>query len=70
MEWINKGSCSQTDPEAFFPEVGSSTKLAKKVCSRCDVLDQCLSYALQDSGLTGIWGGTSERERRNIRAAA
>ena len=70
MEWVNDGSCSQTDPDAFFPEVGQSTRLAKKVCSRCAVLDQCLSYAVQDTTLTGIWGGTSERERRVIRGAA
>jgi len=70
MEWVDRGSCSQTDPEAFFPEVGQSSAAAKKVCSRCEVFTECLSHAVADAALTGIWGGTTARERRLLREAA
>ena len=38
--------CAQTDPEAFFPEKGGSTRAAKKVCLSCDVRVGCFEYAL------------------------
>lgn len=55
------------DPNIFYPERGSSTKEAKDVCRGCPVKDQCLDYALMNGEKFGIWGGTSERERRKIR---
>ncbi|WP_288815155.1 WhiB family transcriptional regulator, partial [uncultured Varibaculum sp.] len=59
--------CAQTDPEAFFPEKGGSTREAKAVCELCEVRDECLSYALENDERFGIWGGLSERERRRLR---
>ena len=61
--------CAETDPEAFFPEKGGSTREAKRVCVRCDVRAECLEYALANDERFGIWGGLSERERRRIRLA-
>ena len=49
--------CAQTDPEAFFPEKGGSTREAKKVCLSCDVRAECLEYALGHDERFGIWGG-------------
>ena len=62
-EWQERALCSQTDPEAFFPEKGGSTREAKRICSRCDVKTDCLEYALGHDERFGIWGGLSERER-------
>ena len=62
--------CAQTDPEAFFPEKGGSTREAKRVCSRCDVRADCLDYALAHDERFGIWGGLSERERRRLKRRA
>jgi WhiB family redox-sensing transcriptional regulator len=45
-EWQERALCSQTDPEAFFPEKGGSTREAKRICGRCDVKGECLEYAL------------------------
>jgi len=59
--------CAQTDPEAFFPEKGGSTREAKRVCLSCDVRSQCLEYALAHDERFGIWGGLSERERRRLK---
>ena len=67
MGWQERALCAQTDPEAFFPEKGGSTREAKKVCTGCDVRAECLEYALQNVERFGIWGGLSERERRKLK---
>jgi WhiB family redox-sensing transcriptional regulator len=70
LAWQADSLCAQTDPEAFFPEKGGSTRDAKKICASCDVKAQCLEYALQNDERFGIWGGLSERERRKLRKRA
>ncbi len=67
LAWQSDSLCAQTDPEAFFPEKGGSTRDAKKICSSCEVRAQCLQYALENDERFGIWGGLSERERRKLR---
>lgn len=66
-EWYERALCAQTDPEAFFPEKGGSTREAKRICSRCEVRIECLEYALCHDERFGIWGGLSERERRKLK---
>ncbi len=68
--WHDEALCAETDPEAFFPEKGGSTREAKKVCIRCDVRPECLDYALAKDERFGIWGGLSERERRRLKRRA
>ena len=68
-DWQERALCAQTDPEAFFPEKGGSTREAKRICSGCDVRAECLEYALAHDERFGIWGGLSERERRRLRRA-
>jgi WhiB family redox-sensing transcriptional regulator len=70
LAWQAEAVCSQTDPEAFFPEKGGSTRDAKKICSGCNVKAQCLEYALANDERFGIWGGLSERERRKLKKLA
>ena len=70
LSWHEQALCAQTDPEAFFPEKGGSTRDAKKVCTSCDVKQECLEYALTNDERFGIWGGLSERERRRLRKQA
>ena len=65
--WQDRALCAQTDPEAFFPEKGGSTREAKKVCRGCEVRAECLEYALENDERFGIWGGLSERERRKLK---
>jgi WhiB family redox-sensing transcriptional regulator len=66
-KWQDRALCAQTDPEAFFPEKGGSTREAKKICQRCPVRSECLEYALAHDERFGIWGGLSERERRRLK---
>ena len=70
LGWQTDALCAQTDPEAFFPEKGGSTRDAKRICTSCEVKTQCLEYALQNDERFGIWGGLSERERRKLRKRA
>ena len=69
-DWQERALCAQTDPEAFFPEKGGSTREAKRICAGCEVRAECLEYALAHDERFGIWGGLSERERRRLRRAA
>ena len=66
-QWQERALCAQTDPEAFFPEKGGSTREAKRICLGCEVRDECLEYALANDERFGIWGGLSERERRRLK---
>ena len=70
LSWQADALCAQTDPEAFFPEKGGSTRDAKRVCTTCEVRAECLEYALQNDERFGIWGGLSERERRKLKRRA
>lgn len=70
LGWQSEALCAQTDPEAFFPEKGGSTRDAKRVCGACNVRSECLEYALTNDERFGIWGGLSERERRRLRKRA
>jgi WhiB family redox-sensing transcriptional regulator len=70
LAWQERALCAQTDPEAFFPEKGGSTREAKAVCASCEVRAQCLEYALENDERFGIWGGMSERERRRYKRRA
>ena len=72
--WADRALCAQTDPEAFFPEKGGSTREAKQVCNGNPDKDippypvraECLDWALTTEQRFGIFGGTSERERRKL----
>ena len=70
LAWQADALCAQTDPEAFFPEKGGSTRDAKRICGQCEVKSECLEYALKNDERFGIWGGLSERERRKIKRHA
>lgn len=69
LSWQVDALCAQTDPEAFFPDKGGTTRDAKRICTDCEVRDICLRYALQNDERFGIWGGLSERERRKLKTA-
>lgn len=66
-DWRDDALCAETDLDAFFPEQGQPNHRAKKICARCEVAVQCLAYALTNDEHHGIWGGTSEKDRKLIR---
>ena len=72
MDWRHEGACVGEDAELFFPiSVGeaahSQGEQARRICLRCTVREQCLDWALRTGQDSGIWGGTTEHERRLLR---
>jgi WhiB family redox-sensing transcriptional regulator len=70
--WMEEGSCVYANTELFFP-VGSSMKAikqsneAKAICNECVVKIDCLEYAIRTNQDSGVWGGTTEEERKSLR---
>jgi len=65
-DWMGEGRCREMDPAVFFPSDGIGVQAAQRVCEECPVRVPCLEYALDNHVDHGVWGGTSERERRRI----
>jgi len=68
-DWRALGACRTEDPELFFPIAAGGPGLAqvaraKAVCARCEVRAECLRFAMETGQDYGVWGGTSEEERR------
>ena len=68
LSWQDHANCVGLDSNLFFPERGESCDEAKAICAACTVRAECLEYALANNEQFGIWGGTSNRERRAIRS--
>ena len=65
--WREFAACVGKDPDLFFPRRGGATEPARQVCAGCPVKADCLDHALKHRETFGIWGETSERERRKLR---
>ena len=65
-DWQAHAACAGSNMDLFFPERGESHAAAKAICDGCPVQHECLDYALTHDEVHGIWGGTSERERKRI----
>jgi len=65
--WQDEALCAGMDPDLFFPERGDmeTVNAAKAVCAGCPVRSECLELGIHEK--FGIWGGTTERERRILR---
>ncbi len=72
IKWRSVASCLDTDPELFFP-VGATglavtqIEQAREVCMGCACQEKCLEFALRTNQDAGVWGGSSEEERRHLR---
>lgn len=72
LSWRGVAACRDTSPELFFP-VGKTGQAidqidaAKAVCMGCPSLEPCLEFALSSNQDSGVWGATSEEDRRYLR---
>lgn len=72
-DWRHKAACRHiVDPDLFFPIGNTGPALdqieaAKRVCSPCEVRQECLEWALSTRQDSGVWGGLSEDERKALR---
>jgi WhiB family transcriptional regulator, redox-sensing transcriptional regulator len=64
--WMASARCRNRDPEVFFVRGASQSRRALRICQRCQVREDCLRYALDNEIEFGIWGGTTERQRRRM----
>jgi WhiB family redox-sensing transcriptional regulator len=74
-DWRHAAACRGEDPELFYPIGGTGPALlqiedAKDVCRRCESIDRCLQFALEQGIDQGIYGGMSEDERRALKRRA
>ncbi|GGX57622.1 WhiB family transcriptional regulator [Streptomyces fructofermentans] len=74
-DWRQSAACRTVDPDLFFP-IGSTgpalfqVQEAKAVCRGCPVREECLKWALETGQAIGVWGGTTEAERRTLKRRA
>lgn len=72
LSWRQEAACRDTSPELFFP-IGTTgqaidqIEAAKLVCMSCPAQEPCLEFALATNQDSGVWGATSEEERRHLR---
>jgi WhiB family transcriptional regulator, redox-sensing transcriptional regulator len=64
--WQQLAACRDKDPDIFFPHSTEGVYIAKRICAACVVVEPCLEYALTNRQDHGVYGGASERERRQI----
>jgi WhiB family redox-sensing transcriptional regulator len=69
--WRDQAACRGVDPNVFVPRVENdvTTEAALRLCAGCPVREPCLAFAMGDDRLVGVFGGTTTRERRELRAA-
>ena len=66
-DWILQAACRGQGPDEFVRGPKSDYGTIRVLCGTCPVRRDCLEYALSDESLTGLWGGTTDTERRMIR---
>ncbi len=70
-KWVSSAACRNEDTEIFFILRGDPQQREKRIkayqfCEMCSVRMECLNYAIINYEL-GIWGGTTDKDRRALR---
>lgn len=68
--WAVFASCRAEQGMTFFPQNKSQEKTALAICGICPVRQDCLDHALATNERFGVWGGTTEKQRRKLRSVA
>jgi len=66
-QWHKQAACRGHGPDDFVRGPKFTYDDVRALCETCPVREQCLEFALADGTLTGLWGGTTDAERREIR---
>lgn len=67
LPWRKDAACKGVDADLFFPGYKNPAIEAKRVCANCQVKEPCLAFALKNPEEQGVWGGTTEKDRAEIR---
>ncbi|WP_424810333.1 WhiB family transcriptional regulator [Rhodococcus sp. 27YEA15] len=75
--WQLEGRCRYLNPDVFFGRNNEERgvrirreRAAKDICDSCPVQMRCLEYAIDSGERYGVWGGTSETDRRDLLRSA
>ncbi|MEA3511815.1 MAG: WhiB family transcriptional regulator [Actinomycetota bacterium] len=68
--WAVFSACREADPAMFFARSRDEERAALVVCSACTVKGECLDFAIDSRERFGVWGGTTERERKKLLRAS
>jgi WhiB family transcriptional regulator, redox-sensing transcriptional regulator len=66
LGWMALGRCRNLPTDTFFPSDGAGVEVARRICLDCPVKDPCREYALEHRITQGVWGATSQRQRRQL----
>ena len=66
QSWRNRAACQGVSTDVFYPVSDEDADVAKAICEQCPVREPCLEFAITEREREGVWGGTTERERRRI----
>jgi WhiB family transcriptional regulator, redox-sensing transcriptional regulator len=69
-EWHRQAACRGAGASGFVKSTGGAYGATRRACARCPVRQECLDFALADESIVGLWGGTSDAERRELRRRA
>lgn len=64
--WAVFAACRDADSDLFFPMTKDQETQAVTICNTCPVLDDCLDHALEARERFGVWGGTTEKQRKRL----
>jgi WhiB family redox-sensing transcriptional regulator len=64
--WAVFAACRDMDPDMFFPTSAEEAVEAQRVCRGCAVRYDCLEFALETRVRFGVWGGTTDKQRRSL----
>lgn len=70
----NPALCAESDADMWFDYSARSMnsiqqehlQIVKNICKQCPALNECREYAMQYSGLYGVWGGLDHLERERL----
>lgn len=72
MKWQDRANCIGKSAKLFFPDIklGSGKNKYKKafaeaykLCLKCEVANECYSYAVDNDEQNGMWGGVNFQRR-------
>ena len=66
--WMAQAKCKGLTNLFYFDDPHETQEKAKAICATCSVCEVCLEFALVTNEYYGVWGGTSEKQRRRLRA--
>jgi hypothetical protein len=63
---MDRAACFGIEPDVFFPISEEDAVPALAFCGACRIREECLSWALKNGERYGVWGGTTEQQRRRL----